>query len=240
MAEIKVHLLDLATDANWSFRDSQLRWQHGAHGSSGTFDPFPAYGHDIAEVERTAKHVAGCCPPLWDVDLFVANREETGRTNGYSSIVEPQHQDDDGKWVRDAPVGLIVLSGKRIPPHPATTRYLVAHEYGHNVFWMIGRARDPARSIYSEDWLVDYATMRGLPTPVHAGSGGRWHDSASEVFACDFRMIVCRVEPDYWPHPGIPQPFDDEVATELAQWWGTALEDLGAARLQRPDDEGAA
>ena len=39
------------------------------------------------------------------------------------------------------PIGLICLAGKRIPPHPAMTRYLMGHEYGHGVFYHLARLR---------------------------------------------------------------------------------------------------
>lgn len=231
MAEIIVREVHPATEGVWSFRDSTVMWRHGRYGSAGTFDPFPAYRHDVQVVRHTAEQVAQMVPPLWDVELFVADREEVGRSNGYSNVHQEGHSDDAGRWVRDSPTGLIVLSGKRIPPHPAVTRYLVAHEYGHNVEWMINHVRGGDKALQSDVTVEAYAKLRGLPVPIHAGSGGRWHDSAAEVFACDFRILVCQVEPEFWPHPGVPHPRD---LPDLWPWWKRALDDLHAARPTVP------
>lgn len=214
MSAIIVHDLSVMSDADWSFRTNAPTWQHGRHGSVGTFDPFPAYPHDRAVVDQTAAQISKECQPLWNVELFIADREETGRSNGYSSVHEGGGY-VDGEWVKGDPTGLIMLSGKRIPPHPAVTRYLVAHEYGHNVEWMLNRARG-AQNIQSDDVINEYGQVRGLSAEhMHHGSGGRWHDSVHEIFACDFRIVVCGIEGDYWPHPGVPRPH----GTALTTWW---------------------
>lgn len=211
---------DLAVmcDAEWDFRDSAPKWRWRGYGNMATFDPFPAYPHDRAAVEEAAKYVQDACPPRWNVEVFIADREEVGRSNGFSYLREDGHYEGD-QWVKDAPVGLIMLSGKRVPPHPAVTRYLVAHEYGHNVEWMLNKARG-AKHSNDQTLATEYAAMRGLPQPIHHGSGGRWHDSAQEVFACDFRILVCGVEADYWPHGDIPHPAEVDG---LRDWWTDAL-----------------
>ncbi|MGI8334376.1 hypothetical protein ACRYCC_30870 [Actinomadura scrupuli] len=60
---------------------------------------------------------------------------------------------------------------------------------------------------------------------MHAGAGGTWYDGIHEIWACDFRILVCQVETEYWPHPGVPRP---EEARGLAGWW-SAMADLSAA-----------
>lgn len=226
MAELLVFDLPVMVEATWSFRDSVPQWRHREHGSIGTFDPFPCYPHDRAAVDAAVKHVTDRCPPVWDVELFIADREETGRSNGFSNVHEGG-QYVDGEWVRNPPAGLIVLSGKRMPPHPAVTRYLVAHEYGHNVEWMVQQRRYPDGGMHSDMLVREYAKLRGL-ADVHWGSGGRWHDSATEIFACDFRIIVCGVDPDYWPHQGITHPL--ELQDRLSGWWADAMKDLRDGR----------
>jgi hypothetical protein len=123
--KLTVHTLAVMTDATWSFRDSAPTWKSGTFGSSGTFDPFPAYPHLMAPIEETAALVAEKIPPVWDVSLFVADREEVGRSNGFSNVTDGGHYDDN-KWMKGPPSGIIVLSGKRVQPHPAVSRYLGA------------------------------------------------------------------------------------------------------------------
>lgn len=128
--------------------------------------------------------------------------------------------------MQDAPAGTIVFSGKRIPPHPALTRYLVGHEYGHQGERMINVARGGEQSARYA-FMGAYAQVRGLDADsVHDGSGGRWHDSAIEVLACDFRILACDVETDFWPHPRVPRP---EEVDGLAGWWKEAIADVVAA-----------
>lgn len=213
--EITVRELQVMAEAEWNFRDNVPAWQWRDYRKLATFDPFPAYPHNIDDVIEAAGYVQDCFVPKWNVELHVADREEVGRSNGFSYCHEGGRYVGD-EWVKNAPTGLILLSGKRVPPHPAVTRYLVAHEYGHNVQWMIAKHKG-CTSVNDTGWMDEYAEVRGLgPEHRHHGSGGRWHDGIDEIFACDFRVLVCEVEPDYWPHPGIPYP---TTVRGLADWW---------------------
>lgn len=218
---LTIHPLPVMTEGHWNFSDNMPSWRHHRHGSVAKFDPFPAYAHKLNDVQASANHVQNCLPPLWPVDLYVADREEIGRSNGFSNIHEGGEY-INGEWVRTPPTGLIVLSGKRVPPHPSVTDYLVAHEYGHNAEWMISHLRG-ATSVHSDDLIIEYAKVRGLPDTVHHGSGGRWHNSAHEIFACDFRILICLVEVHYWPHPGVPHPSDAPELPAITKWWGDVL-----------------
>lgn len=222
MPAFSVHQLDVTTAGSWSFQDSSLSWKHPVIGINSRFDPFPAHAHDAAIAGETADKVAEWCPPLYDIEIYLPNREESGRTNGYSTNCVPQRY-VDGDWVTDAPVGLIVMSGKRIPPHPAMTRYLVGHEYGHHICWMLGRLHG-AKHFQDSSWLTEYAKLRGLPDtlPMH-GSGGTWARAVEEIFACDFRIMILTIEPEYWPHPGIPHP---HKVDGLVRWWNATFAEL--------------
>lgn len=214
--EIIVRPLDVLAESTWSWNTSLPTWD------GSTFDPFPAYPHGLDLVTRTAAEVAQVCPPLWDVDLMVADREETGRTNAHTHVEHRGHYEGDD-WVSGPPRGLIVLAGKRIPPHPAMTRHLVAHEYGHQVQRMLTHRRDRPH-LEDDAVLREYAAARGLPeSSVRYGSGGRWHDAAGEIFACDFRILACGIETEYWPHPGVARP---ETVPGLDTWWDGAIKEL--------------
>lgn len=222
MPELRVERLDLTEVGNWSFRDSSLSWSN-KFGHGGTYDPFPAYPHDLELARATAEYAAEVCPPLYDVEIHLANREEVSRTNGFSMNAYLREY-EGGECVRKTPAGLIVFSGKRIPPHPAMTKYLVGHEYGHHICWMLGSLRG-GKHLQDDSYLPEYAKLRGLDVDVvrHHGAGGNWHNSISEIFACDFRILILGIEPAYWPHPGVPHP---DTVEGLEIWWTEAYNQL--------------
>jgi len=219
---ITVRQVSIMDSAEWSWRDGRPHWR------GGVYDPFPAYPHDLAVVTSAVEYVQECCPPLWDVDLHVLDREEVARSNAATDTREGKQWDEAaGAWVPQPPHGDIMLSGKRIPPHPSVTRYAVGHEYGHQVQCMISHARG-AKSVHDKAILTEYVALRGLPAEsVAPGLGGTWHAAAAEVFACDFRVLAVGIDPQYWPHPGVPHPGTVEG---LAGWWDQALADLTTFR----------
>lgn len=216
---ISVVPVDVMTQADWAWSTSAPSWRAHRYGANTTFDPFPAYRHDIDVARATADHIAEICPPRWNVVAYIPDREDVARSNGFSDMWGERDRDDERLKSLH---GMIFMSGKRIPPHPAMTRYLIAHEYGHQMQWMLTDARGKGNP-QDERILAEYAAMRGLPTEIHFGSGGRWHDSCAEVFACDFRIAVCEIETEFWPHGDIPRPGD-----KVASWWDQALADVSA------------
>jgi hypothetical protein len=207
-------------DLLWTFRDGAPSHRPTLYGAPSTFDPFPGYPHDRAAVDDAVAQVVDALPPIWHVDLYIADREEVSRSNGHSNVHEGGHYEGN-TWVKDPPRGQIVLSGKRIPPHPVMSRYLVGHEYGHNVEWMIAH-RKGARHVHDASAVITpYAELRELPTPIHRGEGGRWHNAAPEIFACDFRILVAGIDPGFWPHKGIPHPHD---VPAIRDWWAEIVD----------------
>lgn len=216
--------IDVMAGSTWDWSSSQPGWRAQRYGRMSLFDPFPAYRHDLAVIADTAAAIAEVCPPRWDVAIYAPDREEIGRTNGFSDMWGERDPVDE-RFKRFQ--GMIFMSGKRIPIHPAMTRYLVAHEYGHQMQWMLVHARGNVGNPQDEKILSEYAAMRGLPTTVHYGSGGRWHDSCAEIFACDFRIVVCEIETEFWPHPEVPRP-----SGAVDAWWQQALEDMKCAQVK--------
>lgn len=194
------------SDLTWAFRDSTCRW-HGPDSYSAALDPTPAYQHDQDVIAETLDHVITCAPLPWPGTIWLSPHEEISRTNGWSGR-STRYDEETEKWVVDR--GVIFFSAKRIPPHPAVTRYLVAHEYGHQANYLIAEQQ----GVEYTDIAKDYAGMRGLDWNDGKYGAGTWHSSAVEVLACDFRLVVTGVEPDYWPHPGIERPGRD-----VERWW---------------------
>ena len=195
----------------WGFESAEPKFSvvNGSYTRHEGVDPFPGYAHDRALVEAELARVAGLFPISFPVYVYLPAFECTGRTNGHAFT----GHDYDAEMVGDSyPVGngTIVLSGKRIPPHPAMTRYLVAHEYGHLL-----QKHLEEKNGFS---LSDYAEMRGVTTPEFYG-GRTWHRTPGEVFANDFRILVCESEVEFWPHAGVPRPDADP---RVVEWWALA------------------
>jgi hypothetical protein len=229
--------LDVLAEGTWPFRgDGNPRWHDPASGLDlAAFDPFPAYPHDWLAAEQALTAVTARWTPPWDITVYLANREETSRTNGFSHVHAGGHYDEDGDWEDDPVTGVIVLGGKRVPPHPVMTAYLIAHEFGHHAEWAHNREVEGTGHPVASGTCRDYIQLRGLPaTTEHHGGGGDWHSSVHEIFACDFRILVAGVEPGYWPHPGVPHP---EKVPGLAEWWAdtTAVHNEQDARSGVPE-----
>ena len=196
-------------------------------------DPAPCYGHDEALVRTLFARLRELAPLPIPLKVCLLGHEPTERTNGWYS--------DEGKWEKDAegvhrkaPVGLICLAGKRIPPHPAMTRYLMGHEYGHGVFYHLARTRgfdsdsEPLRKLYQ--------ALR--PETSSRYGCGQWHQNTGEVFANDFRILHMRLETEFWPHDGVPRP---EKVQAVIDFWRRVPEELGwvAASALASPSEGA-
>jgi len=203
-------------DVIWPFhrQQAEVRLAHRFGTRIEQVDPFPGYSHDRAIVTATVAAVEGAypLPDPFAPRYFLLPVDTPAHTNGWTDrgweYRRNRKPDAERRWA-----GSIILCGKRIPPHPATTRYLVAHEFGHVVHYWIAHVEgedDEGEALYRR-----YAKLRGLRAAKSYG-GGTWHASTSELFANDFRILVTGVEPDYWPHPGIPRP---EEKPAIVTWW---------------------
>lgn len=179
-------------------------------------DPFPGYPVGVAELRRAVVVAARAFPLAHPVDVFALAHETLDHFNAQAS----RSFDYYGKRAPGAPApwsGLILVNGKRIPQHPAVVRYLGAHEYGHLVAMEIadriaGEVKDGSES---QSLYPFYTALRGIPA-----ERGRWAEDPAEVFACDFRILVAGVEPEFWPHPGIEHPSRNRA---IKAWWRKVL-----------------
>lgn len=210
-----------STELSWSFDGSHPTvplGEHGGYATSEQVDPFPAYSHNYALAKNELQRVANAFPIAWPVTLYLLPYECIGRTNAFASA---SVFDYDKPLSTPAPNGdeyerrpFIVFSGKRIPIMPAMTRYLAAHEYGHIVEdWIAAQ-----RGIKDHVLIREYADMRKMFFPKSYGGG--WHLTPGEVFANDFRVLVCGAETEFWPHL-VPNPLEVPCVID---WWNKASE----------------
>lgn len=211
----------------------------GEHTRRDDVDPYPCYSHDLGLVKIELTRAAQAFPISGSVDLYIFSREQIRRSNAYCNCNDIYDYDKPvtaaGKYPLVAWQASIVLSGKRIPIHPAMTRYLVAHEYGHAVAWHIAKARG-LDSTRHGNFYQDYATMRGCE--YHDGDpGGEWHLETAEIFANDFRVLVLGAEEEFWPHP--QAPFPKEIPA-LVEFWQLALREAQKETVDGAADTGLA
>ncbi len=197
-------------DVTWPFSASDPYFLVNPAGTYHTqihIHPFPCYVHERPVLLDEQARVEASFPIGFPPTYYVLPHDTPHGTNAYATSNAVW---DGSKQTGFAPY--VVFAGKRTPIHPAMTRYLAGHEYGHLVQQWIEHQKG-----YRDTTLLEkeYAAVRGVKFSGDYG-GGRWHDNTGEVFANDFRILIAACELEYWPHPGVPRP---EEVPGLRDWW---------------------
>lgn len=207
-------------------QDSSPRYEIGCgtHLRSHRVDPYPCYSHDLGLVKDLVAECEDAFPlNTTKAEVYVFSHEDAERVNGVTfneSIYDGTPRMVPCKCGCDRKVELyplatfVALSGKRTPMHPAMTRYLVAHEFGHMVWHHVCRMLDYPDSDEKKLYEV-YMNLRGVKDYIQRYKGAKWHLNPGEIVANDFRIIFTNREREFWPHPGIPYPEE----TPIMEWW---------------------
>lgn len=204
-------------------------------------DPYPGYTHNLDIVRGVLDRCMATVALRHAFKLYLLPNEFVGRNNGITYEDSIYEADDGSKLEFEVKCDCgdptctivrklngqghtIVLCGKRIPPMPSMTRYLVAHEFGHCTFNRIRRTNKIGER--NERQLeAKYMEARGLPGYETYTGVRRWHQLVSEIVANDFRIVMLGVEPDFWPHD---QPHPHDVPA-IAMWWEDNIARANAA-----------
>ncbi|MCL5265183.1 MAG: hypothetical protein M1343_08340 [Chloroflexi bacterium] len=201
-----------ASDVHWPMDNNPpyLMIGGGRYPRRTNIDPFPCYPHDLGLVKDLVTEITELWPIPFETKFYVLHFETPDRTNGWAQMDAIEY---DGKGGVKEWAASIALQGKRIPVHPAMTRYLVPHECGHLVEDAINASRGEHAD--NRKILQEYAALRGMECKDLA-EGGTWHQHVGEIFANDFRILVAKREVEFWPHSGIPRP---ENLAAVIEWW---------------------
>lgn len=201
-----------SADLEWPFESSMITFPRfrswdGKYSRSVLVDPTPCYPHPQPLVEELVRQVTLRFPLSFDVYFYVPEYEVLERVNGWAAPGS-EHEKIGEQWVPRNHTSSIILSGKKIPLHPAMTRYLVAHEYGHLVEMEI-RQRLGIKRDNNEEWDTLYRALRpNMPEEPKYYGARTWHLTTGEIFANDFRILIAEQESEFWPHAGIVRPDD--------------------------------
>lgn len=186
-------------------------------------DPYPCYAHNLDLVRELCAECEEAFPLInTKTAFYLLPHEDIERINGVTFCdqlykqrgIESKCGCGCGYSIDLHPIATwVVLSGKRIPPHPAMTRYLVTHEYGHMV-WNHLRTMLKYRDSCENKLYENYMKIRGVTDYTINYCGGKWHKNPGEIMANDFRLIFTNHEREFWPHD-VPLPEE----TPVVDWW---------------------
>lgn len=192
-------------------------------------DPFPCIVHNLDLMRERIEFIEAAFPIGALKRWLVLPYEVTERVNAWASHdyiwsngTDPEK---DLAKKKNRLELFVVFSGKRSNIHPAMTRFLVAHEYGHWVdYWITSIMKEENYSNDEEIFRKKYAEIRGIPYVDDENyGGGNYHDSLAEIIADDFRIVVGGTDVDYYQH-SCTHPLKDP---NVVAYWGELREKYG-------------
>jgi hypothetical protein len=216
----------------WRFETNQLPYfnlkgvANPWNGKQIPVDPFPCTPHDKALLERYQQRIEEIFPIGTLLQWVIVPFEVDTRTNAWASSTHLYSSDEQDRITKTHKLeGQIVMSGKRTIIHPAMTKYLVAHEYGHQVDYWISKCmqeqmEDGTGSSDTDVFRKKYAAFRGVEFSFDYG-GGRWKNNIQEIIADDFRIAMGGTDVDFFVHDKVPHPLTDN---KVLDYW-TELKD---------------
>lgn len=188
----------------WPFKGSprhKIKQLGSGYFSNIEVDPFPCNTHN-ADILRTKIDEIEKLFPIGTLLQWISlPHEVVERVNAWaqSNQIWGDHDEIKKKHRLDAS---IVFSGKRANIHPAMTKFLVAHEYGHAVdSWINSIMKEEENNRDENLFHKKYAEMRGLEWKSDEDyGGGNYHDTIVEIIADDFRIVVGKTDPDFYQH----------------------------------------
>jgi hypothetical protein len=217
-----------AADLNWSFDDKPptyyLKTPNAEWGHRVEVDPHPCHAHSEKLVKELAAKVPDIIQIEYHATAFLLSHECVGRSNGQAS------ENRVYKKLKPNPLDfVIVLHGKRIPLHPAMTRYLFFHEAAHCIDYYICNKLGLKDSGLDED----YAKFRDIPYSTKYGSM-YWPTATGEIIANDIRVALFNAELEFWPHPvAHPNEFGIE---KIRDFWLSKVKEANTVKAV-PDKE---
>lgn len=214
----RIHKLE-HSDLKWAFDDSNKPFltikTGGSWGSRQEYvDPFPCYSHDFKIVESIVEHCEKRINLKFKPDYFIMPYESFSRTNGYACANE-DYAEKDVKKLNP----YIVFHGKRICIHPAMTRYLVAHEFGHITEYNLHAILKKD----SEEFQKEYAKIRGIEYNKSYGALN-WHKNIAEIIANDIRTWILGIEQEFWQHDVPMICILRNEKSKIADFWKETIE----------------
>ena len=155
-------------------------------------DPFPCYSHDDKIIETMVEHCEGILNVKFKPLYFIIPFEPESRTNAHACENKDYKENVSDEIILNP---YIVFHGKRICIHPAMTRYLVAHEFGHIVHYNL----EAILKVKNDDFKKEYAEVREIDLNEKYGALN-WHNNISEIIANDIRYFLLGVEQEFWQH----------------------------------------